>query len=445
MHRAHAVAQRARGFRVAPDHEAGHVDQENQRDVERVAQIDEVGLLARALSVDRPAVKHRVVGNDANDLAVHAREHRDDRLAKRRLDLETALAVDDHGNQLAHVVGFAPVLWNDRRKRFVAPFDRVGANRRRGELPHILRHVRQETTDHREAVMLARCHVVDGTCHVDGQRRPAELFLGNLLAERAFDDRGASRKHLAGVLDHDSPVREDRAPRRAACRRAKHCRHDRDFAEQFDRALKAVHARDHRMPAPLDRGDAATCPVDQVNQRNTVLVGHILDEAALAALLAIARPAGAAPYGEILAAKRDCPSIDLGQTHDVRRGRNLDQLVVLVLTLAGELADFLEGAGVHKALHPFAYRQPALRMVLGHCGLAAHCLGLLAAKRQFGELVAPVGGGGFCLVSHRALPATVRRSRVPEPRQSHRLPPPGSPPACRHLRQQAGFPFSSIR
>ena len=101
VHRAHAFAQGRRHLRILADHEARHVDEKDQRDMEAVAHLDEMDLLARRLHVHGAAVDHRVVGDDADHLAVHARKARDQRLAEGRLDLEEGAAIDDVSDQLA--------------------------------------------------------------------------------------------------------------------------------------------------------------------------------------------------------------------------------------------------------------------------------------------------------------------------------------------------------
>ena len=157
------------------------------------------------------------------------------------------------------------------------------------------------------------------------ERGPAELLLGDLLAERALDHRRTGREHLAGAVDHHRPVRKNRAPGRTAGGGAEHGAHHRHLAQQLDRALEAVHAGKHGMAAPVDRRHAAARAVDQVDQRNAVAGRQILDEAALAALLAIARPARAAADGEVLAADRDRPAVDAGEAHHVGRRRDARQ------------------------------------------------------------------------------------------------------------------------
>src|SRR6185437_14165491 len=112
-------------------------------------------------------------------------------------------------------------------------------------------------------------------------------------------------------------------------------RDHRHPAEQLDRSLEAVHAGEDRMAALVDRGDAAARTVDQVDQRDAIAGGEVLDEAALAALLAVARPARAAADGEVLAADRHRPSVDAGEAHDIGRRGDAFQCRSVVLALPG--------------------------------------------------------------------------------------------------------------
>ena len=77
------------------DHEAGHVLQEDERHVERVADLDEVRRLVGRVVVEDAAEVHRLVGDDADALAADAREARDDAPGEARLDVEDVAVVHD--------------------------------------------------------------------------------------------------------------------------------------------------------------------------------------------------------------------------------------------------------------------------------------------------------------------------------------------------------------
>ena len=80
-----AVLGDAAGLVVAPDHEAGDVLQEHERDPALVAQLDEVRALQRALGE-----QDAVVGQDPDRVAVDVGEAGDERRAVELLELVQA-------------------------------------------------------------------------------------------------------------------------------------------------------------------------------------------------------------------------------------------------------------------------------------------------------------------------------------------------------------------
>ena len=234
-------------------------------------------------------------------------------------------------------------------------------------------------------MLLVVGHVVDRARDICRDGVPAEFFLCDLLAERALHHGRACGENLAGVLHHHRPVRQDRAARRTACRRAEHSADHRHLAHQLHGALEAVHAREDRMAPAVDGGDAAAGTVDQVHERQAVLVSQVLDKAALPALLAVAAPTGAAAHREVLAANGDRAVADRGQPHHVGRWRHANQHVALVAALARELAHLLERARIDQSGDALADGQPSLLVVPGHGRLATQLLGLRPAKAQLSE------------------------------------------------------------
>src|SRR5919202_1435846 len=85
-----------------PHHEAGDVLQEEQGDAALITQLDEVRALERAFGEE-----DAVVGHDADGKALDAREAADERGAVEGLELVQAAAVDEAGDDLAHVIADA--------------------------------------------------------------------------------------------------------------------------------------------------------------------------------------------------------------------------------------------------------------------------------------------------------------------------------------------------
>ena len=95
-------------FGLLPDHEAGDVLQEQQRDVALAAQLDEVRAFLR-----RIAEQDAVIGDDADWIAVDVREAGDQRGAVELLELVELGTVDETGDHLAGIVGFLQVGADD--------------------------------------------------------------------------------------------------------------------------------------------------------------------------------------------------------------------------------------------------------------------------------------------------------------------------------------------
>jgi hypothetical protein len=83
----------------------GHVDERQERDVERVARAYEASGLLRRIDVEASGEHLRLVADDADDVAVDAREPGDDVHRPQGEGLEELAVVDDLGHDLLHVVG----------------------------------------------------------------------------------------------------------------------------------------------------------------------------------------------------------------------------------------------------------------------------------------------------------------------------------------------------
>ena len=93
---------------AAPDHEAGDVLQEDQRNAPLRAEFDEMRALLRGLGK-----QHSVVGDDAHRRAHDLGEARHQRLAEAGLELVEFRSVDHPRDHLADVVGRAQVRRHD--------------------------------------------------------------------------------------------------------------------------------------------------------------------------------------------------------------------------------------------------------------------------------------------------------------------------------------------
>ena len=80
---------------AVPGRKPGHVDERDERDVERVAGADEARRLHRRVDVEHAGERLRLVADDADDVAAEPREAADDVLGAALVHLEELAVVDD--------------------------------------------------------------------------------------------------------------------------------------------------------------------------------------------------------------------------------------------------------------------------------------------------------------------------------------------------------------
>ena len=85
------------------DHEARHVREEHERDIERVAGPDEAGSLVSRVAEQDAALVVWLVGHDPDHPALQAGEAHDQLPGPARVDLEQRALVDQGGDQHLHV------------------------------------------------------------------------------------------------------------------------------------------------------------------------------------------------------------------------------------------------------------------------------------------------------------------------------------------------------
>src|SRR5581483_2565522 len=101
--------------------------------------------------------------------------------------------------------------------------------------------------------------------------------------------------------------------------------------------------------------------------------------------------ARAAANGEVFATQCNRSAVDLRESHDIRRRRDaLQRAVRIVMAGAGELADFLERAGIDEAVNALANRESAALMMFRESFDTAQALGVRAPTTQLLDLGRPV-------------------------------------------------------
>ena len=101
-------------FLLGARHEARHVDEGDDRNVETVAEAHEAGRLARGVDVEHAGQRHRLVGDEADRGALDAAKAANDVSAEIRADLEEVAFIGDLHDQFLHVIGRVRV-WRDQR------------------------------------------------------------------------------------------------------------------------------------------------------------------------------------------------------------------------------------------------------------------------------------------------------------------------------------------
>ena len=176
---------------------AGDVFEGDQRNVEAVAEAHEARAFDRGVDVERAGQHRGLIGDDADGLAVEARESDDDVLRVVLVDLEEIAVVDDRVNDVLHVVGHVRLVGNYRVELLVDAVDRIGAGLARRVVEIVGRNETQQLAHHGEALgVVAAQEVGDAGGFVVGVRA-AELVFGDLFVGDRLDDVGAGDEHVA--------------------------------------------------------------------------------------------------------------------------------------------------------------------------------------------------------------------------------------------------------
>ena len=315
--------------------------------------------LREASRVEHAGEHERLVGDDADRAAFHAREADDHVPGVGLLDLEEVGLVDDLEDQLLDVVGLVRVVGDQRVEREVlavgAVLGRQAAARRT-----VVR--RQEV--HEPAHLEKRLDVV--LVGAVGDRRlgrvhagAAELLGRHRLVGHRLHDVGAGDEHVARVLHHEDEVGHGRRVDVAAGARAHDDGDLRDDAGGQHVAQEHLAVAAERVDAFLD---ARAAGVEEADDRRAVLQRHVLD---LRHLLGVRLGERAAEDGEVLGEDVDDAAVDGAPAGDDAVARRLLLLhAELGAAVLDEGVELLERVLVHEQLDALAGGQLAA-LVLG--------------------------------------------------------------------------------
>ena len=205
---------------AVPRHEAGHVYEGHDRDIEAVAEAHEAPRFHRRGDVEAARQHVGLVGDDADGPTLHAGESHHDVLGVFGLDLEKVGIVHDLQHQLFDVVALVGV---GRHQGIQRSFLAVGSVRRgpqRQRRAVVGRQVVHQLPDHEQRlnVVLERAVRNARTRRVgDGA---AELLVGDVLLGDRSDHLRPGHVHIRRVFHHEDEIGHGRRVNRSARARA---------------------------------------------------------------------------------------------------------------------------------------------------------------------------------------------------------------------------------
>ncbi len=338
--------------------EPGDVQESDDRDVKSVTHLNEARSFFRRLDVQDAGEDLRLVGDDADDLAVEAGQRADDVARPALVDLQVVAVVDDLLDDLGHVVRPVAVRRDEVEQDVRAAVGGVRGLHAGRVLAVVLRQQRQEVAHLRDARLLVVVGEVADATRLGVHVRAAQPVLGDLLARHRLDHVRAGDEHLGRLTDHEHEVRQRRAVRRAARAGAEHHTDLRDDAGRPGVALEDAAVAGERRDALLDTGARA---VVQGDQRGTGRDGHVHD---LVDLRGMGLAQRAAEDPEVVGVDEDRTALHRAPAGDHTVGVRLLGLQAEALgPVPAQLLDLLEGTRVQEQLDPLPGRQLALGML----------------------------------------------------------------------------------
>ena len=252
------------------DHEAGHVLQEHERDVERVADLDEARGLVGGVVVEDAAEVLRLVGDDPRRAAADAREARDDRCAHRGL-----MSRNSPWSTIARMslyMSYGLRLDSGSRSSSASSRRSIGSvtGRSGGALVAVRREEREVLLHPRDARRVARELAVADAADLgsgpSSRRAPARVMSSPTAA---LTSGGPPSAIEPTALDHRHEVGEARDVRGAGRAGADHRRDLRDDAAHDDLLAEQVPGAGEERTCPGGSSwvDARAGRVDEPHER----------------------------------------------------------------------------------------------------------------------------------------------------------------------------------
>jgi len=189
--------------------EAGNIGECDDGDVESIAESDKASCFHGGVDV-KAAGKHlRLIGNNADRLALDFAEAGDHVARKRRHNRVELIAVADSLNDHFHVVGLVRILGDgviENLSRALHFFILLSPLLFFALVPAVLWEVTQQLPCACNRLDIILEHFVADTRNFAVHLGAAQLLLRNLLIDDSLDNVRSGDKHVAGVLHHEDKI-----------------------------------------------------------------------------------------------------------------------------------------------------------------------------------------------------------------------------------------------
>ena len=334
--------------------ETGDIDEGHDGDVEGIAEADETGTLDGGVDIQATGKFERLVGDNTDSATFHATETDDNVLSEIGGDFEELVVIDDHLQELLHIVGHVGVSRDNVHESGISAVTRIIADTSgdtvlvvQGEVVVELTH----STQHLDIVVVGTVSNT-GLLGVDGGT--TQLFLSDLFSSDGLDDIGTGNEHVRGITDHEDEIGNGRGVHSTTSART----HDQgDLGNDTGGkgvALENLRVSSQGVATFLNTG---TARIVQTDDGSTDVHSLIHD---LADLLSVGTGEGTTQHGEVLSEEENQTAVDGSVTSD----NTITRVVLLLHTEMGaavslQLIVFAEGTLIDEQLNSFASAQLA--------------------------------------------------------------------------------------
>ena len=332
--------------------ETGDIDEGHDGDVEGIAEADETSALHRGVDVQATGEFERLVGDNTHSATLHATETNNNVLGEVGGDFEELVIIDDHLQELLHIIGHVGVSRDNVHEGGIGAVTRIVADTSgnailvvQGEVVVELAH----GTEHLDIVIVSTVSDT-GLLGVDGGT--TELFLSDLFSSDGLDDIGTGDEHVGGIAHHEDEIGNGRGVHSTTSART----HDQGDLRNHTRGksvtLENLRVTSQRIATFLNTSTARIVQTDHGSTHIHSLIHHLAD------LLSIRARKRTAQHGEILGKEEDQTAVDGTMTRD----NTITRIVLLLHTKVSaavslQLVVFAEGTLIHEQLNSFTSAQ----------------------------------------------------------------------------------------